>query len=544
LTARLVRGKGDLLFGLELISFGVLQELKNLFVPSGRYKYFLEHVRANHVLDSFDILILVPYFAILIILAIFGFHRYHLVYLYLKNKKKARPHGRLEELPRVTIQLPVYNEMYVVERLIDSVTAIDYPKELLEIQVLDDSTDETQHIAQKKVESFCKAGWDVHYIHRDHRIGFKAGALEEGLKVSKGEYIAIFDADFIPDPDFLNKTIHCFADPKVGMVQARWGHINRDYSHLTQVEAMILDGHFVMEHGGRYRSGRFFNFNGTAGIWRRQTIEDSGGWEHDTLTEDTDLSYRAQMKGWQFIYLPDVVCPAELPVEMNAFKSQQFRWAKGLVQTGMKLLPRILRSRLPWSIKTEAVFHLTANCSYPLMVLFCFIFLPAMIVRFYQGWFQMLYIDLPLFMAATMSVSSFYMISQKELYPRTWWKSFRYLPFMMSVGIGLSVSNSRAVLEALFGIKTSFKRTPKYCIRSSQDMNLAKTKYRGKSGYTPYFELVLGLYFALTVLYAFSNENYPTLPFLLLFVVGFIYTGLMSLFQSKLHRFSKAKATD
>jgi cellulose synthase/poly-beta-1,6-N-acetylglucosamine synthase-like glycosyltransferase len=532
------------LFGLEFIGFGVLQELKNLFVPSGRYKYFLEHVRANHVLDSFDILILVPYFAILIILAIFGLHRYHLVYLYLKNRKKTQPPGRFEELPRVTIQLPVYNEMYVVERLIDSVTAIDYPKERLEIQVLDDSSDETQHIAERKVESFSKAGWDIHYIHRDNRVGFKAGALEEGLKVAKGEYIAIFDADFIPDPDFLNKTIHYFTNSKVGLVQTRWGHINRDYSHLTQVEAMILDGHFVMEHGGRYRSGRFFNFNGTAGIWRRKTIEDAGGWEHDTLTEDTDLSYRAQMKGWEFIYLPEVVCPAELPVEMTAFKSQQFRWAKGLVQTGMKLLPRILRSQLPWTIKTEAVFHLTANCSYPLMVLFCFIFFPAMIVRFYQGWFQMLYIDLPLFMAATMSVSSFYMISQKELDPQTWWRKFKYLPFMMSVGIGLSVSNSRAVLEALFGIKSSFKRTPKYCIRSSQDMNLAKTKYRGKSGYTPYFELILGLYFALTVLYAFSNENYPTLPFLLLFVVGFIYTGLMSLFQSKLHRFSKAKATD
>ena len=530
--------------GFQLIGFGLLQELKNLFVPSGRYKYFLEHVRANHVLDSFDILILVPYFAILIILAIFGLHRYHLVYLYLKNKKKAQPLGRFEPLPRVTVQLPVYNEMYVVERLIDSVAKIDYPRELLEIQVLDDSTDETQHIAEKRVESFRKAGVDIRYIHRDNRVGFKAGALEEGLKVAKGEYIAIFDADFIPDPDFLNKTIHYFTDSKIGMVQTRWGHINREYSHLTQVEAMILDGHFVMEHGGRYRSGRFFNFNGTAGIWRRQAIEESGGWEHDTLTEDTDLSYRAQMKGWQFIYLPDVVCPAELPVEMNAFKNQQFRWAKGLVQTGMKLLPRIFRSQLPWRIKTEAVFHLTANCSYPLMVLFCFIFLPAMIVRFYQGWFHMLYIDLPLFMAATMSVSSFYMISQRELYPQTWWKRFKYLPFMMSVGIGLSVSNSRAVLEALLGIKTSFKRTPKYCIRSSAHMNLAKTRYRGKSGYTAYLELILGLYFALTVLYAFSNENYPTLPFLLLFVVGFIYTGLMSLFQSTLHRFSKAKTTD
>jgi cellulose synthase/poly-beta-1,6-N-acetylglucosamine synthase-like glycosyltransferase len=529
---------------LELIGFGILQELKNLFVPSGRYKYFLEHVRANHVLDSFDILVLVPYFTILIILAIFGLHRYHLVYLYLKHKKKTPQPDHFKLLPRVTVQLPVYNEVFVVERLIDSVMRIDYPKQLLDIQVLDDSTDETQRLAQIRVESFQKEGWDVRYIHRDNRVGFKAGALEEGLKLAQGEYIAIFDADFIPDPDFLNKTIHYFTNPKIGMIQTRWGHINREYSHLTQVEAMILDGHFVIEHGSRFRSGRFFNFNGTAGIWRRTTIEESGGWEHDTLTEDTDLSYRAQMKGWEFIYLPEVVCPAELPVEMNAFKSQQFRWAKGLIQTGIKLLPRIFRSSLPWRIKTEAVFHLMANCSYPLMVLFCFIFLPAMIVRFYQGWFQMLYIDLPLFMAATLSVSSFYMVSQRELYPRSWWKRLKYLPFMMSVGIGLSVSNTRAVLEALFGIKTSFKRTPKYCVRSSGDMSLVKTRYRGKSGYTPYFELILGVYFALAVLYAFSNENYPTLPFLLLFVVGFVYTGFMSLFQSTLHRFTKAKVTE
>jgi cellulose synthase/poly-beta-1,6-N-acetylglucosamine synthase-like glycosyltransferase len=239
------------------------------------------------------------------------------------------------------------------------------PAELLEIQLLDDSTDETQHVARKAVEALRKQGVNIHYLHRDNRTGFKAGALEAGLHVATGEFVAIFDADFIPDPEFLNKTIHQFTNPKVGMVQTRWGHLNRDYNHLTQVEAMILDGHFVMEHGGRYHSGRFFNFNGTAGIWRRDAIATSGGWQHDTLTEDTDLSYRAQMKGWEFVYLMDVVCPAELPVEMTAFKNQQFRWAKGLVQTGIKLLPRILRSNLPWKIKSEAIFHLSANCSYP-----------------------------------------------------------------------------------------------------------------------------------------------------------------------------------
>lgn len=530
--------------GLNLLAEGLFQDVKRFFVPSGIYGNFLAQTRKHYVLDTFDILILIPYFAILIILAIYGLHRYQLVYLYLRNKKRTPEPRRFETLPRVTIQLPIYNEMFVVERLLESVARIHYPPELLEIQLLDDSTDETQHVARKAVEVLRKQGVDIHYLHRERRTGFKAGALEEGLKVAKGEFIAIFDADFIPDPEFLNKTIHHFTDPRVGMIQTRWGHINRDYSHLTQVEAMILDGHFVMEHGGRYHSGRFFNFNGTAGIWRRKAIESSGGWQHDTLTEDTDLSYRAQMEGWKFIYLPEVVCPAELPVEMTAFKNQQFRWAKGLVQTGIKLLPRILKSDLSWKVKSEAIFHLTANCSYPLMVLFSFIFLPAMIVRFYQGWFQMLFIDLPLFMAATMSVSSFYMISQRELYPDSWRKRLKYLPFMMSVGIGLSVSNSRAVLEALLGIQTSFKRTPKYCIESASDRPLSQSKYRRKSGYTPYLELVLGVYFALTVLYAFTNENYATLPFLMLFVVGFIYTGMMSLFQNSLPRFLGPKVSD
>ena len=523
--------------GLQFLAQGFFQDLKHLFIPSGPYKQFLDQTRKHYVLDSFDVLVLIPYFVILVILAIYGLHRYQLVYLYLRNKKSIPEPARFATLPSVTIQLPIYNEMFVVERLVESVAKIHYPAELLEIQLLDDSTDETQHVARKAVEALRKQGVNIHYLHRDNRTGFKAGALEAGLHVATGEFVAIFDADFIPDPEFLNKTIHQFTNPKVGMVQTRWGHLNRDYNHLTQVEAMILDGHFVMEHGGRYHSGRFFNFNGTAGIWRREAITIAGGWQHDTLTEDTDLSYRAQMKGWEFVYMMDVVCPAELPVEMTAFKNQQFRWAKGLVQTGIKLLPQILRSSLPWKIKSEAIFHLSANCSYPLMVLFSFIFLPAMIVRFYQGWFQMLFIDLPLFMAATMSVSSFYMISQREIDPKGWKQRLKYLPFMMSVGIGLSVSNSRAVIEALFGIQTSFKRTPKYCIESAKDRPAPKTKYRRKSGYTPYLELILGAYFAITVFYAFSNENYLTLPFLMLFVVGFFYTGAMSLFQNHLARF-------
>ena len=530
------------MFRLELLGQSLLQYFETLLFPPGPYRAFVEQVRENQTLESFDLFILIPYFTILGILAIYGLHRSHLVFLYYKNKgKKPRPQKVLSSLPPITVQLPIYNEMFVVERLIKSVVRMDYPRHLLEIQVLDDSTDETKFLARRCVDRLQKTGVNINYFHRQQRSGYKAGALAAGLRVAKGEFIAIFDADFMPNPSFLNETIHYFSNPKVGMVQTRWGHINQDYNLLTQVEAIILDGHFVMEHGGRHRSGRFFNFNGTAGVWRLEAIQSAGGWQHDTLTEDTDLSYRAQLLGWQFIYLPDVVCSAELPVEMNAFKNQQFRWAKGLVQTGLKLLPQIVKSNLPLKIKTEAAFHLSANCSYPLMVMFSLIFLPAMIVRavparFYLDWFQFILIDFPLLMAATMSVSSFYALSQRELYPDQWTKKLKYLPFLMSAGIGLSISNSLAVLEALLGIKTSFKRTPKNCIQSSETSLLAKPKYRGKIGCTPFLELILGTYFSFAIFYAWSSEHYFTMPFLMLFLVGFFYTGLMSLFQVPLAR--------
>ena len=275
------------------------------------------------------------------------------------------------------------------------------------------------------------------HIHRTDRTGFKAGALEHGLKTAKGEYVAIFDADFTPPSDWMMKVIHHFAEPHIGMVQTRWTHINRHYSFLTEVEAILLDGHFVLEHGGRSRAGVFFNFNGTAGMWRIRAIEEAGGWQHDTLTEDTDLSYRCQLKGWKFLYLEDVECPAELPIEMTAFKTQQVRWAKGLIQCAIKDLPRLMKSDVSLREKIEAWYHLTANLSYPLMIMLSVLLLPAMIIRFYQGWFQMMYIDIPLFLASTFSISSFYLVSQKELYPKRWWRTFFYLPFLMALGIGL-----------------------------------------------------------------------------------------------------------
>ena len=517
-----------------------LASLLALYANKGFVSYVRQHFldrtfQGLYHANAFDIALLIPYFVVLILLASYGLHRYILVYLYYKNRKNhtSEPAARFEDLPRVTVQLPIFNEQFVAERLIESICKLKYPREKLDIQVLDDSTDETAAVVRNLVERYAVLGNSITYHHRAKRTGFKAGALAEGMKTAKGEFIAIFDADFTPPEDFLLKVIHHFTDPKIGMVQTRWTHINRNYSFLTEVEAILLDGHFVLEHSGRARSGVFFNFNGTAGMWRRRAIEEAGGWQHDTLTEDTDLSYRAQLKGWKFIYLQDVECPAELPVEMTAFKTQQARWAKGLIQTGKKILPRVMKSDAPLHTKIEAWYHLTANLSYPLMVVLSVLLLPAMIIRFYQGWFQMLYIDLPLFMASTFSISSFYLVSQRELFPKTWPRALLYLPILMALGIGLTITNTKAVLEALIGQQSPFARTPKYGVESKKQKVGARSKYRRRLGWIPWAELLIGSYFALTVYYALDNENYITVPFLLLFVIGYWYTGLMSLLQGR-----------
>jgi cellulose synthase/poly-beta-1,6-N-acetylglucosamine synthase-like glycosyltransferase len=477
-----------------------------------------------------EILILGTYFFVLVILAVYGWHRYYLVYLYMKNKDKVPvPRALLAELPPVTIQLPIYNEMYVADRLIDAVCQIDYPRDRLEIQVLDDSTDETTSVAERAVRRNAAQGIDITYMHRTDRTGFKAGALEAGLRVAKGRFIAIFDADFIPTSDFLQRTIHFFSDPAIAMVQARWGHINQDYSLLTKIQSILLDAHFVLEHGARNRSGLFFNFNGTAGIWRREAIADAGSWQHDTLTEDLDLSYRAQLRGWNFVFVPGLIAPAEVPVEMNAFKSQQHRWAKGSIQTCRKLLPRLLRSNLPLGVKAEAFFHLSANFNYPLMCVLSVLMAPSMAIRYNMGWYEMLLIDVPLFFAATASVANFYMVCQRELHD-DWLTRAKYLPFLMSIGIGLTVNNTKAVFEALFNKQTEFARTPKYRIEARADEWIGK-KYRQSVLVQPLIELALGLYFTATVFYALANGIYGTVPFLVLFQVGFLYTGLLSIVQ-------------
>jgi cellulose synthase/poly-beta-1,6-N-acetylglucosamine synthase-like glycosyltransferase len=481
-------------------------------------------------MSTYETLTLVSYFFVLSVLGIYGWHRYFIVYQYMKYRDRVPgPPPEVDEWPVVTVQLPVYNEMYVVDRLITAVCDLDYPQDRLEIQVLDDSTDETRDIVELAVRRQAARGFDIKHVHRTNRTGYKAGALEAGMAVARGQHIAIFDADFVPTRDFLRKTVPYFNDSRVAVVQARWGHVNQSYSLLTKVQAIMLDGHFVLEHGGRNRSGCFFNFNGTAGVWRRAAIVDAGGWQHDTLTEDLDLSYRAQLRGWKFHFLPDLVSPAEVPVEMNAFKSQQHRWAKGSIQTCRKLLPYILLADLPLKVKVEAFFHLTANFNYLLMIALSLLMFPAMVVRYEMGWTEMLLIDIPLFAAATLSVFNFYLISQRETYP-DWRSRVRYLPVVMAIGIGLAVNNAKAVLEALFGGAGEFTRTPKYGIERRQD-DWQHKKYHQSMPVQPFIEVGLGLYFTVTVFYALANGIYGTLPFLLLFQFGYLYLGLMSILQ-------------
>jgi cellulose synthase/poly-beta-1,6-N-acetylglucosamine synthase-like glycosyltransferase len=485
-----------------------------------------------HQLAWFDWAMLIPYFTVLGILSVYGIHRYEVIRTYFKYRKNAtqRPAAHFDRLPKVTIQLPLYNERYVVERLIEETVKMEYPKDLLQIQVLDDSTDDTGPFAEALVERYHALGYPIEYHHRMNREGFKAGALQEGLKTATGEFVAVFDADFCPPPDFLAETIHFFADPKVGVLQTRWSYFNREYSFLTRVEAMLLDGHFILEHGARSRAGYFFNFNGTAGILRKKMIDDAGGWQHDTLTEDTDLSYRAQLKGWRFMYLPGLECPSELPVEMHGFQVQQSRWAKGLTQVAKKLLPAIFRARIPLRMKIEAFLHLTPNISYPLMIVVSALLLPVMIVRFYMGPFQMLYIDLPLIVASFWSISLFYVVAHRELYPKEWKGSILLLPMLIAVGVGLTVINTRAVLEALFGVETAFARTPKYAV-GDRPVNLEVKKYRGRSGWLPYAEIAIGVYFISMVVFAIQTYNYFAIPFLLLFVFGYWWAGFGTLYQ-------------
>jgi cellulose synthase/poly-beta-1,6-N-acetylglucosamine synthase-like glycosyltransferase len=485
-------------------------------------------------LDMFDWSVLLVYFGILTVLAIYGVYRVKQVIDFWRYSKfPPTPKGEFAEadLPHITVQLPLFNEMYVVERLVKAVTEIDYPRERMEIQVLDDSTDETVNIASATVARYAAQGFDIHYIHRDDRTGFKAGALENGMKTAKGNLIAIFDADFVPKPDFLRKLVHFFTEPTVGCAQMRWAHINGSYNLLTRLQTIMLDGHFVVEQTTRNRTGGFFNFNGTAGMWRREAIEMSGGWQHDTLTEDTDLSFRALLLGWRFVYLLDEVAPAEIPVDINAYKAQQHRWAKGVMQVGMKMYPRIWRSALPMRVKLEMFFRLTGNISYPLMIITSLLQFPLLLVRYNQGFHQLMLLDVPLLFFSTISVVLFYGTAVWYLDDRRT-PRLSHLPLVMSLGIGLALSNTRAVFEALVGRKSEFVRTPKYRVESTNDETWKRKTYKRRKGWLPLIELAFAAYFVLAISYAVRMQMWGPIIFLALFCFGYGYMGVMSLLQT------------
>ncbi len=474
------------------------------------------------------------YFSVWAVLSLFSLHRLFLVFVYYRHKNDiVKPKFTFKTLPHITIQLPVYNEKEVILRLLDSVAAIDYPKDLLDIQVLDDSTDECGSITARKVKELALSGVPIHHIQRSDRTGFKAGALRNGMKTLRGEFIFILDADFIPPPDILLRTIHYFTDTEIGCVQMRWEHINRDFSLLTRVQAMLLDGHFAIEQTARNKSGCFFNFNGTAGIWRKRCVEEAGGWQNDTLTEDLDLSYRAQLSGWKFLLLPHITIPGELPVLVSAFKIQQHRWAKGAVQTARKLLKKIWTSSIPFKVKMEASFHLTINFSYPFILLLVVLLLPvtSQQIEFSFSFFpeNLRFLDYPLFFMATLSVSIFYLSGQIAVRQKLS-GAFKDIPFLLAVGVGMSLNNSLAVLEGLFANVGEFKRTPKRNVGSGERAgNWGKTLVVSPS--LSIIEMFLGFYFLFLIYQAISLNRIVAIPFLLIFYFGFTFIGFYSWFQ-------------
>lgn len=487
-------------------------------------------------IDWLGRLTLWAYVIVLSLLCIYGLHRYFLVMTFYRvRRNEAAPPARFAELPLITVQLPMFNERFVAQRIIERACAIEYPRERLEIQVLDDSTDETVEIARQTVERMRAAGHNVVYIHRTDRTGYKAGALEAGLKVATGEFIAIFDADFIPPPNILLDTVHHFTDAGVAMVQCRWDHLNRSTSLLTHAQAILLDGHFVIEHTARNRSGRYMSFNGTAGVWRRAAIEQAGGWQHDTLTEDLDLSYRAQLCGWRFVFLPTLTSPAELPPEMNAFKAQQHRWTKGGAQTCVKLLPRVLRSDAPWRVKLEAFFHLTSCFVYVLMVLLSILIGPAIILKIAlneQPTFWQAFFDSALFFVGTGSALIFYIVGQRHL-AKSWFEILLYIPALIAIGIGIAFNNAIAAVEGFFGKAGEFVRTPKFGEKAHSstggwEKRLGGFAFRG--AWKAWAELALGVYMTawLGILLLMPDgfkRMLGALPFLGLFIFGYFYVA-------------------
>jgi len=467
-------------------------------------------------------LLVVLYFAVLLALSAYGLHRLHLVLLCVRHRKeieraKLMPHVSEENLPRVTIQLPLFNESTVAARLLDATAEMDYPADKLEIQVLDDSTDETQALVRAHVERLRERGVDAVYLHRTNRVGYKAGALDEGLKVAKGDLVAIFDADFIPQPSFVRSIVGHFEDPKIGMVQTRWGHLNRETSVLTKVQALMLDGHHLVENRARYGAGLLFNFSGTGGMWRKNAIHEAGGWQHDTLTEDLDLSYRAQLVGWKFVYREDVVSPSELPEDVSALRAQQYRWAKGTVQTARKLLKRVLSADIPFAQRLEAFFHMTPHFAYPLLVTLSVLLLPALVLMPATDTLTMIIVDLPLCVATTGSLAAFYMLAEAAQ-GRKRTNALARLPMLIALGTGLAPHLSKAVFEGLRHMAGEFVRTPK------QGDN--KGRYRARAD-LPLLETGLCMISFLATVASIQTGHYFATPFAMLFTIGYGYVAML-----------------
>lgn len=484
-------------------------------------------------MDLFSLFLFACYTFVTLGLAMYGAHRLMVIYLYYKHSRnKPSPTKYFEELPFVTIQLPVFNEKNVIDRLIGAIEKLDYPKDKFEVQMLDDSTDETTEICANHVKALEEKGFNAVYIHRTDRTGYKAGALENGMDVARGEYLLILDADFVPKPELIQETIHYFADDQIGMIQTRWGHLNRNTNILTRIQAMMLDGHLELEQTSRNRSGRFFTFNGTAGIWRKSCIIDAGGWDHDTLTEDMDLSYRAQLNGWKFVFLNDIVTPAELPVDIDGFKSQQHRWTKGSIQCCKKVLSKIWKSKFPLFVKLEATAHLTSNFAYLLLLLMCFVLYPNSKFGLQLEGFGWWFANVPIYFFGTVSVAIFYVTAQNALRPKDWWKEIIYLPLLLAIGIGMSVNNAKAVLEALFNKESAFVRTPKYGEKSECKKSWKKSNYKAIKSFTPFIEFLFGCFFLFVVIDTVMEKNYTSAVLLLPFPLGFFYTSILSLKRS------------
>jgi len=458
-----------------------------------------------------------------VLLATYGLNSLIMVLLYLRHRHDPHPcPPPLKNAPPVTVQLPIYNERHVVERLIDAVTRLNYPQDRLQIQVLDDSTDETTALAQARADYYRRQGFDIILIHRPERTGFKAGALQRGLETAKGEFVAIFDADFVPDPDFLQRIIsHFQGRPCLGMVQARWGHINAGYSPLTRTQALALDGHFVVEQTARQRSGLFMNFNGASGVWRKSCIKEAGGWQGDTLSEDLDLSYRAQLGGWEFLYLPDVVSPAEIPPQINAFKRQQFRWAKGSIQCLLKHWCTLVRVRRPAFVRLQGLIHLSNYLIHPLMLILLLLTLPLLLGQGAQR-LPLLYLGL-----GSLGPPLLFALSQWDVYP-DWRRRLAYFPLLVLLGTGIALNNALAVGEALTRRPNRFQRTPKFGLEGRTD-RWAASPYALPLSRMTLGEALLGLYSLATVIVALAQGNYYAVPFLVLYLGGFGYVAALGL---------------